>query len=138
MLSSDLPKMALRKKLISSIPLMVGGAHIFPVVRNLGVMLLDSQLLMDVQINSTLKKAYYHLRQIARIKRFISQSTVVQLFRAFVLSQLHYGNALLVGLPALRITKFQRVQNSAARLIRSVILYPVLRFLHWLSFIQQI
>jgi hypothetical protein len=57
MLSSDLPKMALRKKLISSIPLMVGGAHIFPVVRNLGVMLLDSQLLMGVQINSTFKKS---------------------------------------------------------------------------------
>jgi hypothetical protein len=47
------------KQLISSIPLVVVGALIFPspVVRNLGV-LLDS---MEVQINSSYKKAYCHL-----------------------------------------------------------------------------
>ena len=99
---------------------MVGGAHIFPspVVRNLGV-LLDSHRSMEAQINSSCKKAYYHLRRIARIKRFLSQSAVVQLVRAFVLSQLAYGNALLVGLPAARFAKLQLVQNSAARLICS-------------------
>jgi hypothetical protein len=97
---------------------------------------------MEAQINSSCKKAYYHLKRIARIKRFLSQSAVVQLVRAFVLSQLDYGNALLVGLPAVRIAKLQRVQNSAARLICSVRLCesitPVLRSLHWLPVIQRI
>jgi hypothetical protein len=103
-----------------SIPLVVGSANIFPspVVRNL-VVLLDSHLSMEAQIESSCKKAYYHLRRIARKKRFLSQSAVVQLVRAFVLSQL-YGNALLLGLPAVRIAKLQRVQNSATRLICSV------------------
>jgi hypothetical protein len=127
--------------MISSIPLVVGGGLIFPfpVVRNLGV-LLDSHLLMEAKINSSCKKAYYHLRRIARIKRFLSQSAVVRLVRAFVLSQLDYGNAVLVGLPAVRITKLQRVQNSAARLICSVrrceSITPVLRSHHLLPVIQ--
>jgi hypothetical protein len=101
-------KDSVMKQLISLISLVVGGAHIFrsPVVRNLGV-LLDSHLSMEVQINSSCKKAYYHLRQIARIKRFLSQSAAVQQVRAFVLSQLDYGNPSLVGLPAVQIAKLQ-------------------------------
>lgn len=109
-------KDSVMKQLILLIPLVVGGAHIFhsPVVRNLGA-LLDSHLSMEVQINSSCKKAYYHLRKIARIKRFPSQSTAVQLVHAFVLSQLDYGNPLLVGLPAVQIANLQWVQNSAVQ-----------------------
>jgi hypothetical protein len=128
-------KDSVEKQLISSISLVFGGSHIFPssVVRNLGV-LLDSHLLMEAQINSSCKKAYYHLVRIAKIKRFLSQSAVIQLVRTFVLSQVDYGNALLVGLPATRIVKLQRVQKSAARLICGVLhcesITPVLRSLH--------
>jgi hypothetical protein len=113
-------KDSVKKQLISSISLVVGGGNIFPssVVRNLGV-LLNSQFFMEAKINYSCKKAYYNLRRIIRIKRFLSQSAVVQLVRAFVLSQLAYGNALLVGLPAARFAKLQLVQNSAARLICS-------------------
>ena len=107
--------------MISSISLVFGGSHMFPssVVRNLGV-LLDSHRSMEEQINSSCNKAYYHLRRIARIKRLLSQSAVVQLVQTFVLSQLDYGNALLVGLPATRIVKLQRVQNFEVRLICGV------------------
>jgi hypothetical protein len=100
-------KDSIKKQLISSISLVVGGINIFPtpVVRNLGV-LFDSNLSMEVQINFSCKKAYYHLRRIARINRFLSQSAVVQLVRVFVLSQLDYDNDLLAGLTALRIANF--------------------------------
>jgi hypothetical protein len=131
------------KKRIASIPLVVGGASIIPspVVRNLGV-LLDSHLTMEQQINSSCKSSYFHLRRIARIKKFLSLPAVIQLVHAFVLSHIDYGNALLVGLPATRLAKLQRVQNSAARLIMGVSrresITPVLRSLHWLPVCQRI
>lgn len=131
------------KKRIASIPLVVGGASIIPspVVRNLGV-LLDSHLTMEQQINSSCRSSYFHLRRIARIKKFLSLPAVIQLVHAFVLSHIDYGNALLVGLPATRLAKLQRVQNSAARLIMGVSrresITPVLRSLHWLPVCQRI
>ena len=115
-------KDAVRMKNISSMPLMVGDAPISPspVVPNFGV-LLDSHLTIDSQIRSSFKKAYFHLRRIARIRRFFLRSALCQLIHAFVLSQLDYGNFLLVGLPATSLTRLQRVQNSAARLISGVV-----------------
>ena len=126
-----------KKMRISSIPLVVGDASIIPsaVVRNLGV-LLDNHLTMEPQISSICRKAYFHLRRIASIKRFLSLSAIKQLVCVFVLSLLDYGNALLVGLPASRLNKLQRVQNSAARLIldisRRESISSALCRLHWL------
>jgi hypothetical protein len=128
------------KKRISSIPLMVGGASIIPspVVRNLGV-LLDSHLTME---HTSCRSSYFHLRRIARIKKFLSFPAVIQLVHALFLSHIDYGNALLVGLPATRLVKLQRVPNSAARLIMGVSrresITPVLRSLHWLPVYQRI
>ena len=61
------------KKPSSSLPLIADGLPITPStsVRNLGV-LLDSHLSLDLQINSSCKKAYFHLRRIARIKKFLT------------------------------------------------------------------
>jgi hypothetical protein len=71
-----------------------------------------------------------------------SLPAALQLVHAFVLSHIDYGNALLVGLPATRLAKLQRVQNSAARLIMGVSrresITPVLRSLHWLPVCQRI
>jgi hypothetical protein len=131
------------KKRIASIPLVVGGAIIIPspVVRNLGV-LLDSHLNMEQQINTSCRSSYFHLRRIARIKKFLSLPTVIHLVHAFVLSHINYGNALLVGLPGTRLAKLQRIQNLAARLIMGVSrresITPVLYSLHWLPVCQCI
>jgi hypothetical protein len=106
----------------------VGGASIIPspVVRNLGV-LLDSHLTMEQQINTSCRSSYFHLRPIARIKKFLYLPAVIQLVHAFVLFHIDYGNALLVGLPATHLAKLQRVQNSAARLIvRNALAYSFL------------
>jgi hypothetical protein len=136
-------KDAVRKKNISSMPLMVGDVPISPspVVLNLGVRL-DSHLTMESQITSSCRKAYFHLRRIARIRRFLSRSALCQLVHALVLSQLDYGNCLLVGLPATSLVRLQRVQNSAARLISGVRLResitPTLRSFHWLPIYQRI
>ena len=55
---------------------------------------------------------------------------------AFVTSRIDYCNGLLYRLPDCEITKLQRVQNAAARLLTSSRKYdhitPVLHELHWL------
>lgn len=107
------------KKKIVTIPLIVDNIPITPspVVRYLGV-LLDSHLTLDLQIRASCKKAYYHLRRISRIKKHLSTPAVVQLVRAFVLSQLDYGNSILIGLPA------NRLENCNGCKIRLLVSYP--------------
>ena len=55
---------------------------------------------------------------------------------AFVTSRIDYCNGRLYGLPECEITKLQRVQNAAARVLTSSRKYfhipPVLQELHWL------
>ena len=65
-----------------------------------------------------------------------------KLLRAFVLSRLDYCNSLLVGCPMYLLSKLQKVQNNAARLIfrttRSAHVTPRLHSLHWLPTEQRI
>ena len=109
--------------------------------RNLGVMLY-SNLTIESHINNPYKKAYFHLRRITPIRRHFSSSVLIQLICVFVLSQVNYGNALLYGLPASRLTKLQRFLNAAERLIHQIkrrdSVAPALRSLHWLPVSQQI
>ena len=120
----------------SRIPLIVGDAEIQPVssLRSLGV-ILDSHLTMDAQIRSSCKKAFFHLRRL-QIKKFHSQSALAQLIHAFVISQIDYCNSLLAGLSKTSLKRLQRVQNSAARLLKGVRkcdpITPTLLDLHWL------
>lgn len=121
----------------------VGGALV-PIsdgVRDLGV-IFDPHLTMAPHIRSSCKKAYFHLRRIARIRKFLPRLAVKQLVHAFVISQLDYGNSLLAGLPDVRLDGLRRVQNSAARLITGARKFesitPHLRSLHWLPIRQRI
>ena len=115
----------------------VGEDQIAPVtsVRNLGKMF-DSNLKIDMQITKTCQNGYYHLHNIRRIRKFLSQEATCTIIHAFITSQVDYCNSLMNGLPENLIMKLQRVQNTADRLVFNLRKYdritPALVTLHWL------
>ena len=95
----------------SAIPLNIGSVQVFPsnTVCNLGV-ILDENLTMRQHIAKTCCTAYFHLRRIAKIRKFLSRSACSQLVSAFILSHIDYGNSLLAGLPSERLRPLKRLQ----------------------------
>ena len=104
-------------------------------VRDLGVYF-DNHMDMRAHIKSVCKAANFNLYKIGRIRKFLDRSSVERLVHALVISKLDMNNGLLYGLPDNVLAPFQRVQNSAARLICGIKkrdhITPVLKDLHWL------
>ena len=110
-------------------------------VRNLGVMF-DSHMSMEKQVNSVCSSVYYQLRNIGRIRHYLTKSAAQTLVQALVTSRLDYCNSLVYGVPLKLINKLQRAQNSAARIIgrvpRRQHITPMLRDLHWLPIAYRV
>jgi hypothetical protein len=106
-----------------------------PVARDLGIAL-DSHLKMNTHINNTCKAASFAIRNIGRIRSYLNQEHCEKLVHAFITSRLDSCNSILFGLPDTEISKLQRIQNTAARLVnrskKSEHITPILRKLHWL------
>ena len=75
-------------------------------VRNLGT-IFDNPISMDTHINQVCKTAFYHIHNIRRISKYLSQKSLKTLVHAFVTSRLDYCNSLLYGLPKYHISKLQ-------------------------------
>ena len=92
--------------------------------------------LFKTQINKTCSAGFFHLRNINRIKKFLSPELTESLIPYFITNKLDYCNSLLYGVPNSDLVKLQRIQNAAARLIsnsdRFCHITPVLRDPHWL------
>lgn len=110
-------------------------------VRNLGA-IFSSSMDMEQQINSVCRSAYVHLRNIGHIRKFLTVDATKALVNALVTSRLDYCNALLIGVPNTVLSKLQRVQNTAARIVtrtpRWNHITPVLKDLHWLPVYYRI
>ena len=91
---------------------------------------------MDKQCNAVTRSCYFNIRNIGRIRPYISEDACKTLVNSLVTSRLDYGNALLYGVNKLLTNKLQRAQNATARLItrtrKSDHITPVLMCLHWL------
>ncbi len=85
-------------------------------VRNLGV-LFDSNLSFESHVSSICKTAFFHLKNISKLRPMLSMSNAEMLIHAFMTSRLDYCNALLGGCSARLINKLQMVQNAAARVL---------------------
>ena len=99
-------------------------------------MVIDSHLSLEAQIRSVCKKAFYQIRRISRIRKFLDPPTCNSLVCALVSPHLDYANSLYYGLPEYLLDRLQRVQNAAARLViganRFASSKALLKSLHWL------
>ena len=109
--------------------------------RNLGI-IMDSYLNFNSHIRSVTKSAYYHLKNIARVKGLMCQQDLEKLIHAFIFSRLDYCNGVFTGIHKKSIKQLQLIQNAAARVLTNTKkidhITPVLKSLHWLPVHQRI
>ncbi len=109
--------------------------------KNIGVVF-DSDMTLQPQVDSVVKKTWASLWSIGKIRRYLTEESAKTFIHAYVTSRLDYCNSLLTGLPTTLIHRLQLVQNAAARIITRTRKYdhitPVLRELHWLPVVYRI
>ena len=80
--------------------------------------------------------AFFHIRNLSKIRKCRTQKDTETLVHAFVTSKLDNCNSLLAELPQYLLDRVQRVQNAAAHFFSCTRKYdritPVLKELHWL------
>lgn len=124
-------------KHMNSVVVRVGDTEIASVssVKNLGV-IFDSAMNMEKHVKNVCRSAYFQLRNIGHIRRYLTRNATKSLVNGLVTSRLDYCNSLLSGLPQKTLHKLQVVQNTAARIVTRTPRYshitPVLKELHWL------
>ena len=106
-----------------------------PAARNIGVVV-DSALSMEQQVTSVCRACYVGLRDVARIRPYLTDETTEKLIVAFVTSKLDCNNALLYKISKSLQNKLQIVQNNAARVIvrkkKHESIENTRKVLHWL------
>ena len=107
----------------------------WPSARNLGV-IIDQCLDLTDHVNKICVSCQYHLRNIAKIRKYLSEDTSQILVHAFISSKLDNCNSLLYGLPKHLLNRLRLIQNTAARIVtlskRFDHITPILFKLHWL------
>ena len=84
--------------------------------KNLGV-ILDNKLKFKSQVNSVVKRCFYVLRMLFKMKRYLNTAQKKTLVFGLILSVLDYSNSIYYGIDQELFNKLQLVQNTAARLI---------------------
>ena len=97
---------------------------------------------MQKQIGKVCSSAYYHLKKIAEIRKYITRSAATQLVSALVTPHIDYGDSLLAGLPTYRLHPLQKAQYAASRVVtgarRRDPMTRHLKDLHWLPISYRI
>ena len=103
---------------VPSVAISILGKEItpVPVARDLGVFI-DQYLTYDEHLTQTAAKCLCKLVQINRIKHLLDKETLLLLINAFVFSKLFYCSTVWSNTSKSNVSKLQRVQNFAARII---------------------
>ena len=84
--------------------------------RNLGFVL-HSKLSMKKHVINICQTAYFELKRISSVRKFLTEDAANILVTSYILSRLVYCNCLLMGTPNSVIQPLQKIQNFAARLV---------------------
>ena len=91
---------------------------------------------MKQHISSLCRTTFLAFRRIASICPFLSNSSIEKLVLSMITSGLDYCNATFAGVADEQISRMQKIQNNAARLIlkksKRDHVTPLLKELHWL------
>ena len=126
-----------RSKLSHVFPVDILGNLIYPAqkVRNLGVWF-DANLSLSDHVSDICKSSFLHLRDMRRIRQYLSVDCAVLVANALVSSRLDYCNSLFRSLSSTNSRRLQCIQNTLARIVtnqrRFTRASPILRELHWL------
>ena len=96
----------------------------------------DSEWSFDTQVTKVVQSCFAQLRQLTKIRSFLSSADLEKVIHAFISSRLDYCNALYSGISRRNIQRLQLIQNAAARFLtrtkRCDHITPILAALHWL------
>ncbi len=81
--------------------------HILNKIINATLLFLPPLISFENHISHVTKTAFFHLRNIAKLRNMLTVSDAEKLVHAFMTSRLDYCNALLGGYPASSINKLQ-------------------------------
>ena len=94
---------------------------------------------MTQQVNTVSKARYFHIRQMSRIRVFLSQESVVKLVSCLVFSRLDYSNSLLTVLSTESMNKLQNYAACLALVMRKLEhIISALKDIQWLPVFQWI
>ena len=135
----------LRNKLSHLFPVNILGILLSPSdkVRNLGV-IFDSSFRFSAQVSSICSSNYYHIRDFAKIRRYLDNSTAIAVANALVGSRLDYCNSLLNSISKYDLKRLNSIQYSLCRIVQRTSRFsrehmsPHLKSLHWLPVKQRI
>ena len=112
-----------------------------PVVKNLGFWL-DRTLSFTDQVNKVKSSCFLKLRNIAKMKSYLTVPQMRILVQAVILSKLDYCNSLYFGCTVAVIRQLQVIQNRACRVIfgmsRTESVNQKLKDMHWLKVNERI
>ena len=121
----------------------VGDATVEPTysAQNIGA-IFDDAMSFEGHVNYRCNTAFYHIRNISRIRPCLSINSTKTLVHVLVMSHLDHCNSLLYGLPDYLIQRLQYVMNAVAKVItckqKLDHVTPLFIELHWLPVRQRI
>ena len=87
-----------------------------PSARNLGI-IFDSALNFKSHISGISRACYYHIRDMRKIRRFLTPYFAKSIATSLIGSKLDYCNSVLFDVTEKEISKLQGVQNCLARVV---------------------